>query len=229
LPELCLVPDAGWSPNHQIYTICRTSMPGAANSHVMFPGIWNTGEDTSFVCFASSFDGRIWQYLSTGPVIPQSDYGQWDGGYMFAYPELLELPDGSFALPYTGYDVPHKYPRGMCHRNVGYALWPKRRLCGIEAAETGGFTTVAVVAEGERLLVNAVTKRAGFLQVEACDMDGRAIPGRTFEDCVPLVGDCFDTPVVWKDQDTLGVKPEAAIMLRVRMSRAMLYDFTFAD
>jgi hypothetical protein len=25
------------------------------------------------------------------------------------------------------------------------------------------------------------------------------------------------------------VKPEAAIMLRVRMSRAMLYDFTFAD
>ena len=64
---------------------------------------------------------------------------------------------------------------------------------------------LAMMAPGTRLRINAVTQRAGSILVEAAGLDGKPIPGRTFADAVPIVGDQHRTLVTWKNADTHGV------------------------
>ncbi len=227
LPKLVLIPDISWDPNRVLYTNCRTTIPEAPDHHMMFPSVWNTGEDTASIEAASSYDGRIWQYIPGGPVLETAGYGKWDGGYVFAYPDLIELPNGDFALPYTGFDLPHKYPRILCKRNVGYALWEKGRITGIKAEEEGEFTTVAIIPKGTKIRMNALTKRAGYVMIEVLDVNRNVIPGRSFAECNPLFGDIHFKPLTWNGQDTIGVENGDPVILRFKLRRAEIYGLEF--
>ena len=110
----------------------------------MFPTLWHMRDDTTSVILASSHDGKLWHYVPGPAVLTTGPFGAWDGGCVFAHPNLLELSDGSFVLPYTGYNFPHKYPRGQFKFAPGYAVWPKGRLVALEALERGEFATVSV-------------------------------------------------------------------------------------
>jgi hypothetical protein len=233
LSELILEPRLDMRPTQVLYTNCKTTFPGAPDQHLMFPAVWDTADDTTSIELASSSDGRAWNYLPGTPVFDTSTFGEWDGGAIFAHPNLIELKDGSLALPYTGYNVPHKYPRGGWRGTSkyapGYSIWPKGRMIAIEAPERGEFATVAVMppARANRIRINALTKRAGFIKVEAARIDGSPIPGREFQNAVPLVGDCYKTPLVWKDHDDLGLERGQPLILRFRMEAARLYFVDF--
>ncbi len=227
LSALLLAPHPGLRPSQVFYTNCRTSLPGAADQHLMFPAVWDHATDSTEIHFASSHDGRAWSFFSNDPLLCTAPFGQWDGGCIFASPNLVELPNGDFALPYTGYNVPHKYPRQQATRACAYALWPKGRLVGLEAPERGAFSTVAVLAPGRRLRANVLTARAGCLQVEAARLSGETIPGREFENSIPLRGDCHGAPVLWQEHDDLGVEVGEAVMLRFRLEAGCLYFLDF--
>lgn len=227
LPKLALIPDMSWDPNRVLYTNCYTTIPEAPDHHMMFPSVWDTGEDTTSIEVGTSFDGRTWQYVPGGPVLETAVHGKWDGGYVFAYPNLIELPNGDFALPYTGFDVPHKYPRITCKRNVGYALWEKGRLIGIKAEAEGEFTMVAIIPKGRRILLNAVTKRAGFVSTEVRDINKETVPGRSFAECNPLFGDIYQKPISWNGYDTTGAEEDSPIILRFKLHRATIYGLDF--
>jgi hypothetical protein len=101
-------------------------------------------------------------------------------------------------------------------------------MMALEAKEDGGFTTVAVLAPGKKLLINAVTARVGQILVEAAGLDGKPLPGHSFADAVPIVGDQQRTVVKWKgDVDTHGVDVGKPIVLRFKMDRAKLYWLEF--
>jgi hypothetical protein len=225
--ELILAPHPGLRPSQVFYTNCRTSLPGDPGAHLMFPAVWDQATDSTEIHFASSHDGRAWNFISPAPVLETGPFGEWDGGCVFASPNLVELPGGDFALPYTGYDVPHKYPRQQAQRASGYALWPHGRLVGIEAQERGAFSTVAVLAPGRRARVNALVQRAGHLLVEAARLSGEAIPGREFASSLPLAGDCRGAPVLWKEHDELGVDPGEPVLLRFRLEAGCVYYVDF--
>lgn len=229
LPELIIEPHPQMPPYEVIYTNCRTAVPGAPDQHLMFPAIWvKSGGDYTYITMYSSHNGKVWNQVSQGPVLKTSIFGSWDGGCVFASPNLIELPNGDFALPYTGWNVPHKYPRIKAQRGTGYALWPKGRLCALKADEKGEFSTVAIMSPGNRLSINAVTERAGYILVEACNMNGEPIAGHEFEQSVPLFGDCYKTPVVWRNADNLGIGRDEAVILRFRMYKAGIYGLDFA-
>jgi hypothetical protein len=227
MSEIILAPPPGLGPSQVFYTNCRTCVPEALDHHLMFPTIWDQATDSTEIHFASSHDGRAWNFVSPAPLLETGAFGQWDGGCVFACPNLVELPNGDFALPYTGYDVPHKYPRQKALRSTGFAVWPKGRLIGIEAVERGAFSTVAVLAPGRHLRVNALSKRAGHIRVEAAHLSGEAIPGREFGNSIPLVGDCRGAAVIWKAHDDLGVAPGEPVILRFRLEAACLYFIDF--
>jgi hypothetical protein len=227
LPELIVAPGPELSASQVYYTNCRTTLPEAPEQQVMFPAVWDTMTDTTAIMACSSHDGRVWNPLPGGPVLDTAAFGEWDGGCIFALPNLLELPNGDFALPYTGFDVPHKYPRMQARRSTGYALWPKGRFVGIEARERGEFTTVAIIPPGKRLLINAVTKRSGHITVEALDRSLRPIPGRAQADTLPLLGDLYRTPVAWKQHDDLGIAAGEAVVLHFTLEGATLYGCDF--
>lgn len=229
LSELVLVPPSSMPPSDVLYTNCKTTIPGNADLHVMFPTVWHQSDDTTSVTMAASPDGRVWDFVPGGPVFHTAAFGEWDGGCVFASPNLVELPNGSFALPYTGYNFPHKYPRGQLRFLPGYLVWPKGRLVGLEAAERGEFATAALVPPGKRVLVNAVTKRTGSLLVEVAGTDGAALPDRSFAEADPIVGDQYRKPLTWKGQADLAPKAGTPVMLRFRMDKATLFGLDFVD
>ncbi|HEX8524249.1 MAG TPA: hypothetical protein VF669_18485 [Tepidisphaeraceae bacterium] len=224
---LLLEPPVALGPAQVLYTNCRTTIPGAPDTHLMFPAVWDQSTDRTHLRLATSGNGIAWNWLSPSddPMLETAPTGAWDGGCLFALPNLVELPDGAFALPYTGYDVPHKYPRKRARRATGYALWPKGRLAGICADEAGSFATVAVLPAGEKLLVNAVIEEGGSLTIEVADLTGKIIDGYSFADFAPLSADCYKTPARWKARESL---PPQAVLFRFQLKRATLYSLDFA-
>jgi len=216
-----------WAPADTIYTNAKTTIPGAPDNHVMFPAIYHQADDTMSVMFYSSYDRKVWHKASDKPVLDTANFGQFDGGCILAYPNLTELPNGDWVLPYTGFKYPHKYPRGAWAYDAGLAMWPKGRLAAIEAPEQGEFWTIGLMPPGRTIRINAVTKRAGAIRVEVCDFDAKPIPGHTLADAKPIIGDQFRTPLQWGDSNDIGVPDGKPIILHFVMDHAKIYGMDF--
>jgi hypothetical protein len=228
ISEVILETTPDMAPSDMLYANCRTFIPGAPDHHLMFPAIWHSAmDDTTSLALASSHDGKLWHWVPSSRVLETAPFGEWDGGCMFAIADLLELANGDFALPYVGYSVPHKYPRGQQKTSTGYALWAKGRLVGLEAPEQGEFATVAIVPPGRKLKINATTSLAGSIVVEVAGWDYNPLPGRTFADANPLSGDLFRQPVTWKTGDDLGHADGTSVILRFKMRNAKLFGLEF--
>lgn len=225
--QLMLVPSPDMLPSDVLYTNCRTSIPGAPDAHLLFPTIWHLVDDSTSVVMAASHDGRVWNYLPGGTVFDTPSFGQWDGGCVFARPNLVELPDGSFVLPYSGYDVPHKYPRGQLKFGTGYMVWPKGRIVALQADDVGEFSTIAIMPPGRKLLINAETTRAGKVTVEVASLHGQAVPGRSFAESDAVFGDVYRKPLTWKGLADLGFEQGSPVILRFRLDRAKIFSLDF--
>jgi hypothetical protein len=225
--ETILEPGPDLLPTDTLYTNGRTVYPGAPEQHLMFPTIWHTASDSTSITMASSHDGRVWHFLPGGPVFATGPFGSFDGGCVFAHPNLIELAGGSLAMPYSGYNVPHKYPRRQWKFAPGYMVWPKGRLVALEAAGEGAFATAGIMPPGRKLRINAVTKRGGGILVEVAGIDGSPLPGRSFDEARRISGDHHWTLLSWNGQEDLGFAADSAVILRFRMDQAQLYGLEF--
>jgi len=220
--EMILEPGNEMAPSEELYTTCHTTMPGAPDQHLLFPAVWDVAHDDTSIWMATSQEGKVWHWAPGGPILKTGLFGEWNGGCIWATPELIELPNGDWALPYSAHNVPHKYPRGQRQGANGYAVWPKGRMMGIEAPSKGGFSVLAIMAPGRKLKLNAVTQRVGGVRVEVM-----GINGRKFADCDPLVGDLPWQLVTWKGQSDMGVKAGNAVRLRFELDSATIYGIQF--
>jgi hypothetical protein len=204
-----------------------TTIPKAPDHHLMFPTRWRRADDSCVIDLYASHDGRNWN-KALAPAIDKSNWGEWDGGAVWAFnPGLIELANGDWLLPYRGDLVTKAYPRGSIAQRWAVAIWPKGRMMGLEAAEKGAFATAAVIPPGTTLRINAVTAATGEIRVEAADFRGKPIAGRTFEDSIRINGDQHRKVVEWKTARDLGVKADEAVMLRFRMDRAKIFGLDF--
>jgi hypothetical protein len=215
------------APTDTWYTSCYTTIPGMPEGHLMFPWRYTQASDGAEIDLLTSVEGKAWHRVPGSPVFQAPPFGQFDSGCLAAYPNLVEKPDGDWVIPYTGYAYPHKYPRGAWSYGIGMMLWPKGRLIALEAPVEGGFTTLAFLLPGTKLRINAVTQRTGHVLVEVADFNGKPMPGRTFEDAVPVIGDQHYTLVRWNKHDTTGVKTGEPIILRFRLKAAKIFGLQF--
>jgi hypothetical protein len=227
LSQTIIEPELDRLPTDTLYTNCATTIPGSPENYLMFPAIYHEDSDTTSIDFYSSDDTRNWHRLGNASILVPGPYGTWDGGCIFAQPNLVELPNGDWVLPYTGYAYPHKYARGAWSYDIGLATWPKGRLAGLEANEEGSFATIAFVPPGKKIFINALTNRSGSITVEVCDANGNAVPGHTFADAHPIIGDQFRQPLTWKAGDDVGTDISKGVILRFKMVRAKLYGLDF--
>ena len=230
LSECILTPGPDiMGPSDTLYTNGHTFVPFAPDQHLFFPTIWHQANDSTSVAVASSLDGKVLHWLPDNPVLTTAPFGQWDGGCLFANGNLMELPDGRWILPYGAFNVPHKYPRkGAYQSGLGFAFWKKGRLVAVEAAERGQFTTFALMPPGRKVRINALTVRGGSVLVEVTNAARKAVPGRSFEDCKPIIGDQFRTLVTWKGGDDLGVPDGTPVCLRFKLDQAKLFYLDFS-
>lgn len=221
--ETVLEPSLDMLPSETLYTNGHTVFPGAPDQHLMFPVVWNASvTDTTRVVLASSHDGKLWQWVPGGNLLETQAFGQWDGGCIWVNPNLIEFPNGDWGIPYTGHNLPHKYPRGKRVGGIGYAVWPKGRLVGVEAVGEGEFTLMPVIPPGLHLKINALTKRTGWIRIEVAGVDAQ-----TFDACAPVVGDQLWTEVTWNGQGGIQVPAGTAITLRFKLHQAQLFGLQF--
>lgn len=241
--SMILEPGPEMPPSDDIYTNCFTWIPGSPELFLMFPALFHRFNDTTSIACASSSDGINWHWIPEGMnLIDTASFGEWNGGCIFAFPPLMELGDGSFALRFSANDVPHKYPRGILKSETGIAIWPHGRIFVLEAPEKGEFATVAFVPNGNKLFINARTKRAGSIRVAVnrglrdseftmehdwYKIMGKAISDREFENSIPIIGDHVRTQVRWNNADDLGVKSDEPVVLIFKLEQAEIFALEF--
>jgi hypothetical protein len=100
-------------------------------------------------------------------------------------------------------------------------------MIALEAEQRDEFSMVAIVPPGNKLRLNAVTRRGGSIRVEACGMNRTPLPGRSFDDSHPIIGDPFRTLVTWAGGDDLGIEPGNPVVLRFRLDQAKIFALDF--
>jgi hypothetical protein len=88
----------------------------------------------------------------------------------------------------------------------------------------GECTTLPLVAEGARLLINGDTDQEGSIRVEVQDAEGNVFPDLGLEDCMPFSGDAAAHQVRWKKARFEEIC-RRVIRLRFVLKGARLYSF----
>jgi hypothetical protein len=91
----------------------------------------------------------------------------------------------------------------------------------------GELITKLLTFSGEQLEINYSTSAAGKILVELQNVDGKAIPGFTLDDCEPIYGDHIARTVEWKSDVDLSALSGTPIRIRFEMSDADLYSIRF--
>ena len=80
---------------------------------------------------------------------------------------------------------------------------------------------------GEKLKINALTQRTGYIRVELVEFDGKPIDGFSFDEADPVIGDQFWSEVTWNGNANLPVEKGTPVWFRIKMCQAKLYGLEF--
>ena len=226
-------------PDVDYYTNCFVRYPGLPAVKLLFPAMYHHSSDQLDVRLAVTHNGKAIKWVSHDPIIEVGEPGAWDGGRVYACPELLRLPDGRLAMPYLGVNATHNesaflhfYQDGHDLRGGhGWAIWDEGRIAGVEASNRGEFWTQPTCCSGQPIEINARTTRSGSVEVELwdCEAGGNPIPGFTLEECTPFRGDEIWAPLHWKGKADLSELKGKKIQLRIRLSSAKIFGYRFVS
>jgi hypothetical protein len=231
-PQPLLYPGPMDSPADDYYTNCYTTYPDESSLRLIFPAIYHHDNDSVDIRLGVSRDGRAYQWVSLSPIIKLGAPGEWDGGSIYADPQLVHLPDGRLALPYGGYNTTHNevwfqsfYGDYDVRGAFAWATWKDARLAGIEAVETGQFAMQSTTFNGKEIQINARTSRSGAVDVEL-RQKGEPVKGFSFDDCLPFSGDAMWSPCRWRGADVSGLRGKQ-IEVRFRLRSATIFACKF--
>ena len=244
LPETILRSGVDDPPCDDLYTNGFTVYPGLPALRLIFSAVFHHNTDKLDVRMAVSHDGRYFQWVTEDPVLECGEPGEWDCAGVYTGPNLVYLPDGRLALPYGGTSVLHdesyyqlfyrdyRKNYGLGDNQYAWAIWDDGRLAGIEAENTGEFTTYAHRFEGSHIEINARTGRAGNIRIALWEeglspVDIKDVAGCSFEEALPFSGDEIWTRCRWTGTDDLANLKGKEIGLCVRMDNAKIFGYRF--
>lgn len=230
-PQPLLVNGPEDDPDIDYYSIAYTTYPGKPELRLLFPAIYHQAIDRVNVRFAISQEGRAFNWVSHEPIIDLGKPGEWDSGQIYACPDLIQLPDGRFALPYSGNAGTHNegfylgfYTNYPWSPGYGWAIWDEDRLAGIEAKEEGEFYTHPFPIAGEQIEVNARAARAGGIAFELCE-EGQPVKGYSLADCIPVESDQLRAPLLWKSKKNVAELKGKKLQLHLVLTHAKIFSY----
>ena len=172
---------------------------------------------------AHSRDGRHYARTADRQVfLPLGTEDDWDADYnICSNPFFVDMGDQLW-IYYTGSRNPARGYQEWQHR-IGLAVLERDRFVSVDGAENEGvIVTRPLELAGRQLHLNADADR-GRVRVAALDEEGGALPGLGLDECVPMVENRLDAPVVWKDGKGLGERKR--VRLKFELRRAALFSF----
>lgn len=233
--NLVLAADSNDPTNSDLYNPTALQYPYATNIYFMFPSLYQHTPDTLDIRLAVSRDGVTWTWPERVPFIPLGSSGQFDSGSLYMGQGIVRSGDELW-LYYSGSPLKHE------EADLDHLLIPGNRrvfsrvisrLDGFVSADApaggGSFVTPALVFTGSGLKLNVQVRPGGAVRVGLLEPCGTAVPGRSVEDCVPIVGDSVALAVQWSTGADLSGRASKPTKLRVEMQNASLYAFQFGD
>lgn len=226
VPRLILTPAIDENPSNDFYTNPYFQYPGAENGHLMLVSIYHRDLSTVDMRLASSMDGIGWNWLGKDAAVPLGRKGEWDGGSLYSGSNMVLLPDGNAAIPFTGQSWGHnewwrvKFESGFPKQSgIAWAVWADGRIAGIESVQQGEFTTLPLKFSGGPIEVNVRTGFSGSVRVELIPEKGPPIASRQ------IVGDHRWTRLEWQDQPNLSRFAGKTVRLRFHLFDAKVFGF----
>ena len=106
--KLLVHPDAQDPFDISFYGACYFPYPGRQELHGMFLPVFHGVTDHVDMQIAFSRDGLVWSRPERRPIAPLGPPGSGDEGQIHVWRQgLVELPDGSWAVPYEGRSTLH--------------------------------------------------------------------------------------------------------------------------
>lgn len=248
VPEMIMYSGPQERPCDDYYTNCFSwypekvaIKPDGTEPRLMFPAVYPHDTDHPHIRMAVSYDGKVFSWVgSHDPIARPGPEDSWDHGGIYAHPNLVSMPDGGLALPYSAKSVLHErthmiqwYDDYPTQSGYAWAQWPEGRLAGIEAAEQGEFWTNPgqfwerpTTFQGKHIEINARTIGAGTIEAELWE-DNACLEGFAFDQAVPFRGDQVWTKLRWNSKDDLAALNDRLITIRFRLRRAKIFGFRF--
>ena len=121
--------------------------------------------------------------------------------------------------------------------NMGYALGiATLRYEGMASIDSvrprlGRLVTRPLLTDGNTLSINARCRNGGSIRVAIIDSDDNIVPGRSFDDCVPFMGDAIRHRVRWNDGDIFVAERQlnAYYKLALLMDESEIFSFVFEE
>jgi hypothetical protein len=231
--SLVLQTDDRDPPETDLYNSAAMKYPYAANVYLMFPSLYNHTDETLDIRLAVSRDGVHWTWPERKPFIGLGEKGEFDCGSLYMGQGIIKMGNELWQY-YGGARVNHKEgelehvvkpENGRIFSRVVTLL---DRYVSAEAGPAGGwFVTPALAFAGNILKFNVEVRDGGSVRVALLDEAGKAIAGRSIEDCVPITGDHTDILVRWKDNGDVTARAGRPTKMRVELVNAGLYAFRF--
>ena len=239
-PKLILAPDAQDDLDIDFYGANYFPYPERTDLHAMIVPIFHREAGHVDNQIAFSRDGLFWTRPERRAIHTVGVPGSGEDCQVHTWRNgLVELPDGHWAIAYTGHSVLHNvqqgdrdriFPRGRAIQ-IRYALWLPHRLCGIEAAGEGRFTLPCLYRQGDQLRLNYRCAPGGWIAAELLPKtphrlqpDLEPVAGFTFADCDRLMGDESDRAVTWKGKSDISFVGET-VAIRLKMFQAKLFAY----
>ena len=187
---------------------------------------------------AFSRDGINWFRPETeAPFLRASRKdGAWDKGYLHAAGGIWVDDGEKLRFYYAGWSGISPKLKGSAKGNhfasnamyaggsTGFASLRRDGFASIKSdGQSGILVTRPLLIAGSELYVNYRCPE-GELRVELLDADGKAIPGYSYEDALPLKGDSTEAKVRWKSTDKLPLT-NGTLRLKFHVSQGEIFSF----
>jgi hypothetical protein len=198
------------------------------NMYLGFLSIYRAEDDEGyfhgpiFIELVTSRDGIHWlrEEGDRPPILPCGPERSWDHG-MISASSLLVVGD-EMRMYYAGYDGLHDYL--PFHAAIGVATLRKDGFASLDGEDNPGtVTTKRLKGLRGKLRLNCEA-RAGLLQVEVLDADGKTVPGYGKMDCNEPRGNGVDQVITWAGHEELPAS-DTPLRLRFHLKNASLYAF----
>jgi len=191
---------------------------------------WGKMDGTMDIGLAYSRGGYCWhENFINDRFIPLGKKGTWDCGMISpsSHPILLE---DKILFYYAGMPYHHKPPYGT----------DQLQCIGIASLRPDGFVYLESTNQEATLLtrnfyideygfqINADASK-GFISVEICDGEGKAIKGFEFENFDIIKKDGLFIELNWKNNPNIALVLKKAIRLRVKAKNAKIYSITMIN
>ncbi len=192
-----------------------------------FPGGTRKNDGIQDVSLAVSRDGIHWMRPNRCPYISLGLVGSAESSLQWPVLGLLRREDELYQY-YGGaartHGEPANLPQGGLFRLV-------QRLDGFVSANAGPqggtFTTPPLVFSGKHLEFNLNASALGYLTVELQDAQGKALPGYSLAESLPIDRNRLAAAARWSSGKNVGRLTGTPVRLHIAMRSSKLYSFQF--